>query len=74
MIFTKQSTRLFIILLTCLLVGFILMISDNSIGEEATADLFGFRTITLAPLMVVVSYIGFFIFILKNDVDVRTKK
>ncbi len=66
MFFTKPNTRIFIALLLCLITGFILMISDNQTGQEASADIFSFRTITLAPILILASYAGFFIFILKK--------
>lgn len=53
-------------LLTLLIIGFLLMTGSSNSGIEFNESIFSFRRITLAPLVIVTTYIGFSWLILKK--------
>lgn len=67
MIFNKKQYITFILLISLLTLGFILMGGGGSPNPETfNNDMFSFRRITLAPIVVIGSYVGFIWLILKR--------
>lgn len=76
MIFTKKKYLILMLIISLLILGFMLMSggasSDDTIFNE---DVFSFRRITLAPVIIVGSYIALIWLILKkHQVDLPEKK
>jgi hypothetical protein len=68
MLFDKKKYTLLLVILSLLILGYILMIggssSDKNVFDE---NIFSFRRITLAPLIIVSSYIAIIWLILKKS-------
>lgn len=67
MIFQKRQYIILILMLGLLTLGFILMSGGRSANPDTfNNEMFSFRRITLAPLVVIGSYVGFIWLILKR--------
>lgn len=68
MLFHKKKYIIIILLVSLLTLGFILMSGGSSADPDVfNGDVFSFRRITLAPLVIVSSYIGLIWVILKKQ-------
>jgi hypothetical protein len=68
MIFTKNKYIGLILIVSFLTLGFILMSGGGSDDPNVfNNDIFSFRRITLAPLMIISSYVGLIWLILKRQ-------
>jgi len=68
MVFTKKKYLILLLIISLLTLGFILMSGGGSTNPNAFNDeIFSFRRITLAPLIVVGSYIGLIWLILNKS-------
>ncbi len=52
-----------------LISGFLLMTGPEDSGTGRSGDMFNFRHITLSPLIIIASYIGFIWLILKKTTE-----
>lgn len=70
MIFHKKKIIAFILLISLLTLGFSLMSGGSSANPDVfNEDVFSFRRITLAPLIIIGSYIGLIWLILKKQAN-----
>lgn len=70
MIFNKKQYIVFTLLISLLTLGFILMSGGGSTDPGTfNNDLFSFRRITLAPIVVIGSYIGLIWLLLKRPAN-----
>lgn len=68
MIFTKNKYLILLLIIGLLTLGFVLMSGGGSADRNVfNEDIFSFRRITLAPLVIIGSYIGFIWLILKKS-------
>lgn len=68
MIFHKKKYVVLILLVSLLTLGFILMSGGSSADPDVfNEDIFSFRRITLAPLIIIGSYVGLIGLILKKS-------
>jgi len=68
MIFTKKKYLSLVLVIGFLTLGFILMSGGGSSDPNQFQDeIFSFRRITLAPLVIIGSYIAFIFLILKKE-------
>lgn len=68
MIFTKNKYLILLLIVGLLTLGFVLMSGGGSADRNVfNEDIFSFRRITLAPLVIIGSYIGFIWLILKKS-------
>jgi len=68
MIFQKKKYIGLILMISLLTLGFILMSGGSSVDPNVFNEkIFSFRRITLAPLIIICSYIGFIWLILKKS-------
>lgn len=68
MIFHKKKYRILILMVSLLTLGFITMSGGSSADPDVfSEDVFSFRRITLAPLLIIGSYIGLIWLILKKQ-------
>lgn len=68
MIFHKKKQMLLILMVSLLTLGFAMMSGGNSADPNVfNEDVFSFRRITLAPLLIIGSYIGLIWLILKKQ-------
>ncbi len=65
-IFSKSNYTLMAIGVVMILVGFALMVTNNSNPEEFNPAVYGFRQITLAPMIIIGGFILEFIAIFKK--------
>jgi NADH:ubiquinone oxidoreductase subunit K len=67
-IFNKKNYIIFIVSLLVICVGFILMIGGESVNNvDFNPEIFSFRRITIAPITIIIGYIGIIIAIFYND-------
>jgi NADH:ubiquinone oxidoreductase subunit K len=67
-IFNKKNYIIFIVSLLVICVGFILMIGGESINNvDFNPEIFSFRRITIAPITIIIGYIGIILAIFYND-------
>ena len=70
MIFTKNKYLILILIIGVLTLGFILMSGGESANPDVfNEEIFSFRRITLAPLVIIGSYIAIIWLILKKSVN-----
>lgn len=68
MIFGKKKYLILVLLLALLILGFTLMSGGSSSDPEVfNGAMFSFRRITLAPMVIVFSYLAFMWLILKKQ-------
>ncbi len=67
-LFTQNNYKILLLSLCLLFVGFIIMIGGGGeTDSEFNPAIFSFRRIILAPILILVSYIGMVIAIFYND-------
>ena len=67
-VFNKKNYIIFIVSLIFICVGFILMIGGESVNNvDFNPEIFSFRRITIAPITIIIGYIGIIIAIFYND-------
>ena len=67
-IFNKKNYIIFIVSLLVICLGFILMIGGESVNNvDFNPEIFSFRRITIAPITIIIGYIGIIIAIFYND-------
>ena len=67
-IFNKKNYIIFIVSLIFICVGFILMIGGESVNNvDFNPEIFSFRRITIAPITIIIGYIGIILAIFYND-------
>ena len=67
-IFNEKNYIIFIVSLIIICLGFILMIGGGSINNvDFNPEIFSFRRITIAPITIIIGYIGIIIAIFYND-------
>jgi NADH:ubiquinone oxidoreductase subunit K len=67
-IFNKKNYIIFIVSLLVICVGFILMIGGESVNNvDFNPEIFSFRRITIAPITIIIGYIGIILAIFYND-------
>lgn len=67
-IFNKKNYIIFIVSLLVICVGFILMIGGESVNNvDFNPEIFSFRRITIAPITIIIGYLGIIIAIFYND-------
>lgn len=70
MIFHKKQYILLILMVSLLTLGFILMSGGSSTDPKTfNSEMFNFRRITLAPIVIIGAYIGFIWLILKRPAN-----
>jgi len=70
MIFTKKKYLILILILSLLILGFLLMSGGGSSDPNVfNPEIFSFRRITLAPLVIIGSYSALIWLILKKSVN-----
>lgn len=70
MIFTKNKYLILLLIVSFLTLGFILMSGGGSMDKNIfNEEIFSFRRITLAPLMIIGSYIALIWLILKKTTN-----
>jgi hypothetical protein len=70
MIFTKKKYLILILILSFLILGFVLMGGGGSSDPNVfNPEIFSFRRITLAPLIIIGSYTALMWLILKKSTD-----
>ena len=70
MIFTKKKYLILILILSLLILGFVLMSGGGSNDPNVfNPEMFSFRRITLAPLVIIGSYSALIWLILKKSVN-----
>lgn len=76
MIFTKNKYLVLMLIISFLTLGFILMSGGGSADKNVfNEEVFSFRRITLAPVIIIGSYLAFFWLILKKRrIDLPEKK
>lgn len=67
-VFNKKNYIIFIVSLLVICVGFILMIGGESVNNvDFNPEIFSFRRITIAPITIIIGYIGIILAIFYND-------
>ena len=67
-IFNEKNYIIFIVSLIFICVGFILMIGGESVNNvDFNPEIFSFRRITIAPITIIIGYIGIIIAPKPND-------
>lgn len=76
MIFTKKKYLALVLIISFLTLGFVLMNGGGSDDKNVfNEEVFSFRRITLAPLVIIISYISLIWLILKKHrIDLPAKK
>ncbi len=68
MVFTKRKYLILLFIISLLILGFMLMSGGGSVDPgKFNDDIFDFRRITLAPVIIVLSYSAFIWLILKRS-------
>lgn len=76
MIFTKKKYLALVLIISFLTLGFVLMNGGGSDDKNVfNEEVFSFRRITMAPLVIIISYISLIWLILKKHrIDLPEKK
>ncbi|HBL77570.1 MAG: hypothetical protein A2W90_15730 [Bacteroidetes bacterium GWF2_42_66] len=65
----SKKYKIFILLIICLIAGFALLAGPSGNNAGFSTTMFSFRRISLAPIIIMVSYAGFIWLILKKPSD-----